>query len=85
MIGFRVSDVGCVYIRSQCRVTREDLRDLVVLGGGQLVNTARAAEVVVGEFCHVGDSASPHFVTDQWLLDSVQYHVVLPFLAYPLT
>ena len=62
-----------------------DLRELVVLAGGRLVNTARVAEVVVGEFCHVGDSTSPHFVTDHWLLDSVQHHSVRPFLDYPLT
>ena len=62
-------DVGRIYISSQCRVARTDLRELVVLAGGRLVNTARVAEVVVGEFCHVGDSTSPHFVTDHWLLD----------------
>ena len=63
-------DVGRIYISSQCRVARTDLRELVVLAGGRLVNTARVAEVVVGEFCHVGDSTSPHFVTDHWLLRS---------------
>ena len=60
-------DVGRIYISSQCRVARTDLRELVVLAGGRLVNTARVAE-----FCHVGDSTFPHFVTDHWLLDSVQ-------------
>ena len=78
-------DVGRIYISSQCRVARTDLRELVELAGGRLVNTARVAEVVVGEFCHVGDSTSPHFVTDHWLLDSVQHHSVRPFLDYPLT
>ena len=80
-----LKDVGRIYISSQCRVARTDLRELVELAGGRLVNTARVAEVVVGEFCHVGDSTSPHFVTDHWLLDSVQHHSVRPFLDYPLT
>ena len=73
--------------RSDCwtALTPDHGMELVVLGGGRLVNTARVAEVVVGEFCHVGDSTSPHFVTDHWLLDSVQHHSVRPFLDYPLT
>ena len=50
----------------------------------ELVNTARVAAMVVGEFCHVGDSNTPHFVADKWILDSVQNNVVMPFLDYPL-
>ena len=84
MICFRVSDVGRVYISSKCRVERGELRQLVQLGGGKVVNTARVAAVVVGELCHVGDSNSPQFVTDLWILDSVQHHTLLPFLNYPL-
>ena len=82
---FAVTDVGRVFISSRCRVSRTDLRELVLLGGGRVVNTARVAEVVVGEFCHVGDSAATHFVTDRWVLDSVQLHTVQPFLDYPVT
>ena len=82
---FAATDVGRVFISSRCRVSRTDLRELVLLGGGRVVNTARVAEVVVGEFCHVGDSAAPHFVTDHWVLDSVQLHTVQPFLDYPVT
>ena len=41
-------------------------------------------QVVVGEFCHVGDSSTPQFVTDNWILDSVQNNMVMPFLDYPL-
>ena len=55
-------DVGTVYISSKCRVGRTDLRQVVSWAGGDLVNTARVAQVVVGEFCHVGDSSTPHFV-----------------------
>ena len=52
--------------------------------GGKMVNTARVATMVVGELCHVGDSNSPHSVTELWILDSVQHHILLPFLDYPL-
>ena len=45
-----------MYISSKCRVSRQDLRQVVTWGGGKVVNTARVAGVVVGEFCHVGDS-----------------------------
>ena len=76
--------MGPVYISSKCRVSRADLRQVVVWGGGSVVNTARVAAVVVGEFCHVGDSSTPHFVSDTWILDSVQHNVVKPFLEYPL-
>ena len=57
---------------------------MIQLGGGNVVNTARVAAVVVGELCHVGDSNSPQFVTDLWILDSVQQHSLRPFLDYPL-
>ena len=49
-----------------------------------MVNTARVAALVVGELCHVGDSNSPQSVTELWILDSVQQHILLPFLDYPL-
>lgn len=78
------ADVGTVYISSKCRVGRTDLRQVVSWAGGDLVNTARVAQVVVGEFCHVGDSSTPHFVKDTWILDSVQHNMVMPFLDYPL-
>ena len=42
--------MGPVYISSKCRVERGDLRQLVQLGGGKVVNTARVAAVVVGGF-----------------------------------
>ena len=76
--------VGPVYISAKCRVARTELRQVILWGGGELVNTARVAAVVVGEFCHVGDSNTPHFVADKWILDSVQNNVVMPFLDYPL-
>ena len=76
--------MGPVYISSKCRVDRGELRQLVKLGGGKVVNTARVAAVVVGELVHVGDSNSPQFVTDLWILDSIQRHSLLPFLDYPL-
>lgn len=57
---------------------------MIVWGGGKVVNTARVASVVVGEFCHVGDSSTPQFVTDNWILDSVQHNMVMPYLDYPL-
>jgi len=78
------ADVGPVYISSKCRVGRTELRQVVSWAGGELVNTARVAQVVVGEFCHVGDSSTPHFVKDTWILDSVQHNMVMPFLDYPL-
>ena len=81
---FHIVDVGTVYISSKCRIARSDLRQIISWGGGEVVNTARVAAVVVGEFCHVGDSSTPQFVTDNWILDSVQNNVVMPFLDYPL-
>ena len=77
-------EVGPVYLSSKCRVERTDLQQLLRLGGGKVANTARVAAVVVGELCHVGESSTPHFVTELWILDSVQQHSLLPFLDYPL-
>ena len=84
LVKYRIIDVGTVYISSKCRIARADLRQIVIWGGGEVVNTARVAAVVVGEFCHVGDSSTPQFVTDNWILDSVQNNVIMPFLDYPL-
>ena len=55
-------DVGRIYISSQCRVARTDLRELVVLAGGRLVNTARVAEGVVGEL-HQKSNDVPNSMT----------------------
>jgi len=76
--------VGTVYVSGECRAPREELRQLVLSGGGSVANTGRVASVVVGEFRDNGEAGSTDCVTEKWALDSVQFHVVMPFSDYPL-
>ena len=80
---FDVSDIGSVYISHLCRAPSSDLRQLIVSGGGDLSPGARTARILVGE----RGSQAPggqHCVSEKWVLDSVQYHQVMPFSDYPL-
>jgi len=77
-------DVGTVYVSGECRAPKDELRQLILSGGGSVANTARVASVVVGEFRDPGDNESTDCVTEKWVLDSVQFHVVMPFSDYPL-
>jgi len=75
-------DIGSVYISDQCRAPSSDLRQLIISGGGDLSPSSRTARIVVGEVTRGG---AQHCVTEKWVLDSVQYHSVMPFSDYPLT
>lgn len=77
-------DVGTVYVSGECRAPKDELRQLILSGGGSVANTARVASVVVGEFRDPGENQSTDCVTEKWVLDSVQFHVVMPFSDYPL-
>ena len=77
-----ISDIGSVYISDQCRAPSSDLRQLIISGGGDLSPSSRTARIVVGEVTRGG---AQHCVTEKWVLDSVQYHSVMPFSDYPLT
>lgn len=77
-------DVGTVYVSRECRAPRDELMQLVTSGGGTVGNTARVASVVVGEFREGDQEGSTDCVTEKWILDSVQFHVVMPFSDYPL-
>ena len=78
-----LSDIGSVYISGQCRAPAPDLRQLIVSGGGDLSPGARTARILVGERAHSGGGGQ-HCVTEKWVLDSVQYHQVMPYSDYPL-
>ena len=78
-----ISDIGSVYISGQCRAPSSDLRQLIVSGGGDLSPGARTARILVGERGSQGPGGQ-HCVTEKWVLDSVQYHQVMPFSDYPL-
>ena len=39
-------------------------------------------QVCVGE---TREGSSQHAVTEKWILDSIQFHVVMPFTDYPVT
>merc|ERR1719318_2063503 len=76
-------EVGTVYISKNCKAPQTDLTELVSLGGGSSSNLARVAKVVVGELApHEGGEVD--CVTEKWLLDSVQFGVIMPFTDYPL-
>jgi len=77
-------DVGTVYVSRECRAPRDELMQLVTSGGGTVGNTARVGSVVVGEYREGGQEGSTDCVTEKWILDSVQFHVVMPFSDYPL-
>ena len=77
-----LADIGSVFISSQCRAPFSDLQQLIVSGGGDLSPGARTARIVVGEPSPA--NTGQHTVTEKWVLDSVQYHSVMPFSDYPL-
>jgi len=75
-------DVGNVYISNNCRAPKDELKQLVTSGGGTVANVTRIASVVVGE-TRADEEAD--CVTEKWILDSVQFHVIMPFSDYPLS
>jgi len=75
-------DVGNVYISNNCRAPKDELKQLVTSGGGTVANVTRIASVVVGETRADEDADC---VTEKWILDSVQFHVIMPFSDYPLS
>jgi hypothetical protein len=76
-----MSDVGTVYISNSCRAPKEELKQLICSGGGTVANITRIASVVVGEARAEEDADC---VTEKWILDSVQFHVIMPFSDYPI-
>ena len=74
------SELGSVFISSDCKAPTEDLKQLISSGGGSVSSLAASSKICVGE---VG-RPSQHSVSEKWVLDSVQYHVVMPFSDYPL-
>jgi len=75
------NEIGSIYVSNQCRAPRDELRELVQAGGGQVAKQPRVAQVLVGEEREI---EGVHCVTEKWILDSVQFHVVMPFSDYPL-
>ena len=73
--------MGAVYISSSCRAPKEELQQLVSSGGGTVANVISMASVVVGED---RQEESADCVTEKWILDSVQFHVIMPFSDYPV-
>ena len=77
-----ISDVGNIYVSGHCRAPKDELKQLILSGGGSVANVTRIANVIVGEKKRDEDGAD--CVTEKWILDSVQFHVVMPFTDYPL-
>jgi len=73
-------DVGTVYISSDCTAPQGEIKQLILGGGGSVSDDATSASVVVGEKSPKMDKAD--CVTEKWVLDSVQYHLVMPFSDY---
>merc|ERR1712062_461798 len=73
-------ELGSVFISSDCKAPTEDLKQLISSGGGLVSSVAATSKICVGEVCR----ASHQSVSEKWVLDSVQYHVVMPFSDYPL-
>jgi len=74
-------EIGTIYISAECRAPRDELRQLVQAGGGLVSHQARIAQVVVGE---EHPDPAVHQVTEKWILDSVQFNVIMPFSDYPM-
>ena len=80
LTGFLFSELGSVFISPDCKAPTEDLKQLISSGGGSLSSVAASSRICVGE---VG-RASHHSVSEKWILDSVQFHTIMPFSDYPL-
>lgn len=74
-------DCGVVYVSLNCRAPREELKQLIISGGGSVANVTRIADVIVGED---RTDLTTCCVTEKWILDSIQFHIVMPFSDYPI-
>jgi len=81
------SDIGSIYVCGDVTPSRPELQELVRLGGGSVANVARVAQViVVGEVdqSKVSKGQDTIYVSQRWILDSVQFHTPMPFLDYQI-
>ena len=74
--------MGSVYVSNMCKAPKDELKQLVASGGGSIANVTRVANVIVGE---LKGGEDVDCVTEKWLLDSVQFHVIMPFNDYPVS
>ncbi|TRY78196.1 hypothetical protein TCAL_06764, partial [Tigriopus californicus] len=81
------ASVGPVYIRASRthQVSRTELKELVQLGGGQVVKRAREAHVIIGESEKTVDiGGGKTHLLESWILDSIQHHEIQPVSDYLL-
>ena len=77
---FMFPELGSVFISSDCKAPTEDLKQLISSGGGTVSSGPASSKICVGEL----GRSSGQSVSEKWVLDSVQYHVVMPLSDYPL-
>jgi len=72
-------DCGVVYVSTSCRAPREELKQLIISGGGSVANLVKVSDIIVGED---RSDITTCCVTEKWILDSIQFHVIMPFADY---
>ena len=75
------SSVGSIYVSAQVKPTKSELQELIKLGGGTVANVLRVASIVIGR---VNSKLDVVNVNEKWILDSIQYHSIMPFVDYQL-
>ena len=73
-----------MYIGRNCRVPKKELVELIQMAGGKCVNQVRMAKIILAHDNVNLTDRNQVSVTENWLLDSIQQHCVLPFGEYLL-
>eukprot|EP00095_Tigriopus_kingsejongensis_P010220 maker-scaffold78_size404448-snap-gene-3.29 protein:Tk10220 transcript:maker-scaffold78_size404448-snap-gene-3.29-mRNA-1 annotation:"microcephalin-like isoform x4" len=80
---FAFSGTICIYGISK-HIPIQDLKALIILGGGSLVKLARLADLVISHGRPISheEEDSQVFLNENWILDSIQRHKIQPFDLY---
>lgn len=72
-----------MYVGRHCRVPKKELVELIQMAGGKCVNQLRTAKIILAHDSSSSSKNEDQFsVTENWLLDSIQQHCVLPLDEY---
>lgn len=81
------ASIGPVFIGGSLKdqVSRTELKELVHLGGGQVVKSADDAQVIIGQTLNRSEIGSGRMhLCQSWILDSIQHHDIQPVSNYLL-
>ncbi|KAK3921341.1 Microcephalin [Frankliniella fusca] len=76
------SSAGAIFVSKDTTPPRSDLVDLLTLCGGNVVNSARQARLIIGPYQRRSSFSNVAFVKELWVLDSIQENMLQPLRRY---